>query len=123
MRPSSSCSTRLLNAVSKPRTLMPTDMIPVWTKSTPFTNLRAAPNELPTEFSISWTSSRVTVAGASVTFSVRRDAETTHVGDLDWRASEDDDGEFGLFIRPHVYAGHGDRALTDALGSNFVRAW
>ena len=77
MRPSSSCSTRLLNAVLKPRTLIPTDMMPVWMKSTPFTCLSAAPNELPTAFSMSLTSRRVTVAGASVTFSVRRDAETT----------------------------------------------
>ncbi len=46
-------------------------------KSIPFTSLRAGANELPTVFWMAAASMRVIVAGASVIFSARRDAETT----------------------------------------------
>ena len=77
MRLSSSMSMRLLNAELKPRAFTATDVTPAWMKSRPGTPLSAGAKEFPTVFSIACASMRVIVAGASVTFSGRRDAETT----------------------------------------------
>jgi len=77
MRLSSIISMRLLNEELKPRAFTATDVTPTWMKSSPFTALSAGANELPTVFSMAEASMRVIVAGASVIFSGRRDADTT----------------------------------------------
>ena len=77
MRPSSTCSIRLLNEELKPRAFTACEMTPVCTNSSPFTSLSALANELPMVLAICASSSRVIVAGASVIFSTRRDAEVT----------------------------------------------
>jgi hypothetical protein len=69
--------TRLLNDELKPRALIATDVIPTWMKSSPFTSFSAPAKLLPIELSITSVPMLVIVAGASVTFSTRRDADTT----------------------------------------------
>ena len=77
MRPSSTMRIRLLNEELKPRALSATDVIPTCTKSSPFTSIRAEAKVLPTLASSTSVPMLVIVAGASVTFSTRRDADTT----------------------------------------------
>ena len=67
---------RLLNDELNPRALIATAVIPTWMKSTPFASLSALAKLLPTDWSICAVVMTVTVAGASVIFSTRRDADT-----------------------------------------------
>ena len=68
---------RLLNDELKPRAFTALVRMPVCMNSRPFTSLSADANELPMVLAICASSRRVIVAGASVTFSTRRDADVT----------------------------------------------
>ena len=88
-------------------------------KSRPFTSLSALAKVFPTELSIDCTSIVETVAGASVIFSTRRDADVTTAANVVAAAANHD-----VDVRIDA-GGHGDARdlglLADANRSHFVR--